>query len=203
MDKRKEEILSRKLPQIKTYQIIYADPPWEYKSSDCLAKNSCLSGKYKKPYEYIHLKDLKNLPIQNIADKNCLLFMWSTSPKLNEAIDLGKVWGFKYSTVVFVWDKQRTLPGSYTNTQVELCLIFKKGKIPTPRGSRKERQFLSENRREHSRKPDTIRDRIVKMFPTQNKIELFARQKTKGWTCMGSEISGKDIKQELEELNEN
>ena len=49
-------------------------------------------------------------------------------------------------------------------------------------------QFLSEKRREHSRKPDTIRDRIVKMFPTQNKIELFARQKTEGWSACGDEV---------------
>jgi N6-adenosine-specific RNA methylase IME4 len=72
-------------------------------------------------------------------------------------------------------------------SQVELCLIFKKGRIPKPRGSRNIRQFLSETRREHSRKPEEVRQRINEMFPTQSKLEMFARTTTEGWDVWGNE----------------
>jgi N6-adenosine-specific RNA methylase IME4 len=101
-----------------------------------------------------------------------------------------KAWGFDYKTIAFVWDKQKTNPGYYTLSQVEICLVGKKGKFPTPRGSRKERQFLSEMRGVHSKKPDEIRQRITKMFPTQKKLELFARQTSDGWDVWGNEVDG-------------
>lgn len=113
--------------------------------------------------------------------------MWTSSPHLPEAIDLGTHWGFKYVTVAFCWDKKIINPGYYTLSQVELCLVFKKGKIPTPRGARNVRQFLSERRREHSRKPDEIKDRIERMHPEQTKLEMFARDTSPGWDSWGNE----------------
>ena len=172
---------------MKKYQIIYADPPWEC-SNQNVAKISYIKNNGSFHYNSMKLKDICSLPIQNIVDNNALLFLWVRSPALDWGLEVGKEWGFKFSTVAFVWDKQRILPSFYTPSQVELCLVFKKGKIPTPRGSTKEHQFLSEKRRRHSQKPDTIRDRITKMFPTQTKIELFARQKTEGWDVWGNEV---------------
>ena len=80
-----------------------------------------------------------------------------------------------YITVGFMWDKQLPLQGNYTMATCEMCLIFKKGKIPQPRGKRNIRQFLSVKRGKHSAKPLQVRHRITEMFPTQSKIELFAR----------------------------
>jgi len=182
---------------MKKYQIIYADPPWEYKASRSIAETSCLSGENYKHYNYMSIEDLCSLPIWKITDNNCLLFLWITGPKLNIAFNVGISWGFEYATIAFVWDKQRLNPGYYTMSQVELCLVFRKGNIPTPRGKRNIRQLLSEERRGHSKKPDTIRKKIVEMFPTQNKIELFARkpenvlfedESWKGWDVWGNEV---------------
>jgi len=78
--------------------------------------------------------------------------------------------------------------GSYTMSECEICLIGKKGKIPQPRGARNIRQFLSEKKTRHSAKPVEIRNRIEQMFPTQDKIELFARNKTDGWDVWGNEV---------------
>ena len=173
----------------KKYQIIYADPPWLYKcGKNHLAKKSMINGKNDIQYNSMSTDMMKALPIKNIADNNCLLFMWITSPFLKIGIDLLEDWGFEYSTVGFVWYKQKTNPGSYTLSECELCIIAKKGKIPKPRGSRNQRQFLSELRNKHSKKPDEIRDRITRMFPKQDKIELFARQKTDGWDVWGNEL---------------
>jgi N6-adenosine-specific RNA methylase IME4 len=99
-----------------------------------------------------------------------------------------KAWGFAYKTIAFVWDKQKVNPGYYTMSQCEICLVGKKGTIPAPRGTRNERQFLSEMRGRHSTKPDEIRKRIERMFPTQKKIELFARETVEGWDAWGNEV---------------
>lgn len=174
---------------MRKYQIIYADPPWK-RANTSLSKKNAIKKSGSRHYNSMTLKELCSLPVHKIAKEDCLLFMWAVSPALDWAIELGRAWGFEYITVAFVWDKQRVIPGNYTASQVELCLLFKKGKIPKPRGSTKEHQFLSEMRRAHSQKPDTIRDRISRMFPKQRKIELFARQKFVGWDYFGNEIEG-------------
>ncbi len=172
----------------KKYQIIYADPPWEGTTGNsAIALKSRIVNKKSFHYPAIKTVGISKLRTRDISDINCLLFLWVRSPMLEDGIKVGKSWGFKYITVGFVWDKQRVNPGSYTMSQCEICLLFKKGKIPQPRGIRNIKQFLSELRRKHSQKPDTIRNRIAEMFPAQNKIELFARQKTEGWDVWGNE----------------
>ena len=116
--------------------------------------------------------------------------MWATNPHLDQAIDLGKRWGFAWATVAFVWDKQRVNPGFYTMSQCELCLVFKHGRIPAPRGARNVRQLVSEKRAGHSRKPDEVRRRIEAMFPSARKIELFAREHIAKWAAWGLECNG-------------
>ena len=173
------------------YSVLYADPPWDY-----AGKTQHTSGDFKEGmsakdhYNTMTLEELKQLKIQEKTEQDALLFLWTSSPHLEQALELMKAWGFDYKTIAFVWDKQKTNPGYYTLSQVEICLVGKKGKFPTPRGSRKERQFLSEMRGVHSKKPDEIRHRISKMFPTQKKLELFARQTSDGWDVWGNEVDG-------------
>lgn len=171
------------------YEIIYCDPPWDYKGQTQHAGHGGGStGGAVSHYGTLTIEQLKRIDIRAIANKDCLLFLWSTSPHLDQAIDLMKAWGFQWATVGFVWDKQRVNPGFYTMSQVEMCLIGKMGKIPRPRGARNVRQFLSEMRGDHSAKPSEVRDRIDLMFPSQKKIELFARKKVVGWDAWGEEI---------------
>lgn len=175
----------------KKYDIIYADPPWEYKTKNFDLKTSSGGSTWNADNHYptMRLKDIMKLPVRDITADAALLFLWATSPKLDQAIDLMTAWGFEYKTIAFVWDKQNHVPGHYTLSQVEVCLVGKKGKIPTPRGARNVRQFLSEKRSEHSKKPDEIRKRIELMFPTQSKVELFARQAPEGWDIWGNELT--------------
>lgn len=169
----------------KKYDIIYCDPPWKYQlimSGGSAAKNH---------YPTMSCEELCAMPIADITSEDCLMFMWIGSPKLITALRVGFAWGFEYSTIGFVWDKQRTSPGSYTMSQCEVCLVWKKGEIPKPRGSRNELQFLSEMRSAHSVKPIEIKRRITRMFPEQSKIELFARRvadKNDGWDYWGDEV---------------
>lgn len=165
------------------YDILYVDPPWAYGNTQLIGgaiKNA------KDAYPTMSLAELKEFPLPPIAD-NALMFMWTTGPWLDGSIILGKHWGFRYSTVAFVWDKQHVNPGFYTLSQCEYVLLFKKGKIPVPRGTRNERQLLVEKRTIHSRKPGEIRTKIERMFPAANRVELFARNSTPGWHVEGNQ----------------
>ncbi len=109
------------------------------------------------------------------------------------AVELGQAWGFEYKTVAFVWDKMVHNPGRYTLSQTEFCLVFKRGRIPTPRGARNIRQLVQVPRGKHSEKPEHVIDGITKMFPKQRKIELFARKNYNGWDNWGLEIPDSKI----------
>jgi len=171
------------------YSIIYADPPWDYDGR--IQHNGVeTTGSAVCHYNTMTIEDLKRMKVKEKCNNDCLLFMWSSSPHLVQALQLMQAWGFEYKTIAFVWDKQKPNPGYYTMSSVEICLVGKRGIIPRPRGARNIRQFLSEKRTEHSKKPDEIRNRIVQMFPTQKKLELFARQRTEGWDVFGNEVEG-------------
>ena len=179
------------------YEIIYADPPWDYKGQlQHAGEGSQDTGGAVRHYPTVTLDDLKTLNVPSICSQDCLLFMWATNPHLDQAIDLGKAWGFAWATVAFVWDKVRVNPGFYTMSQCELCLVFKRGKIPSPRGARNIRQLVTAKRGMHSQKPDEVRLRIEKMFPALRKIELFAREQDGldfsdySWTEWGFDAHG-------------
>jgi len=173
----------------KKYQIIYADPPWEFIG---WSKNK--SGK-KSPAQHYEVQDLewiKRLPINELADDDCVLFLWTTYPLLEVSFEVIKAWGFKYATVGFTWVKKTKNGnwhyglGYWTRANPELCLIATKGH---PKRVRKDTPNLIVSKvREHSRKPDEVRHRIVKLCGDVPRIELFARQKVEGWDCWGNEV---------------
>ncbi len=188
----------------KKYQIIYADPPWDYGGKMQYDKSTIKGenvGFEKKiflssasfKYPTIKLKQLKELNVNRIAADDCILFMWTTGPQMANSIELGKAWGFEYKTIAFVWDKMVHNPGRYTLSQTEFVLAFKKGKFPQPRGARNIRQMVAVHRGKHSAKPVEIINSITKMFPTQDKIELFARNNYIGWDNWGLEIPDQKI----------
>jgi len=204
----KQNTLAELYPKLpaKKFDIIYADPPWDYNGKIQfdnsskgvekidLSKNIFISSASFK-YPTLKTDELMKLPVQEIAKDNCLLFMWTSNPHLAQAIELGKAWGFEYRTVAFVWDKMNHNPGKYTLSNCELCLVFKRGKIPTPRGARNIRQLVRSPRKEHSEKPIEVLQAIEKMFPSQERIELFARKKMENWDAWGLEM--------IEKSNEN
>ncbi|MBU1164772.1 transcriptional regulator [Patescibacteria group bacterium] len=193
-----------KLPN-KKFDIIYADPPWDYNgklqfdksSTDAerinLSRKIFISSAGFK-YPTLKLEELMKLPVNKILKNDGLLFMWTTNPHLAQAIRLGEAWGFEYKTVAFVWDKMNHNPGQYTLSNCELCLVFKHGRIPKPRGARNIKQLIKAPRKEHSEKPEEVREAIEKMFPSQKRIELFARKKVRGWSVWGLDVFEKNNK---------
>ena len=169
------------------YDIIYADPPWNYKGQRQITTGGIDTGGADSHYPTLTLKQLKMLDVPSISAENALLFLWTTGAHLDQAIELGRAWGFAYKTVAFVWDKQRTNPGHYTLSQCEFVLVFKRGSRPEDRDLT-QRQFVSALRGGHSEKPLEVNDRIMAMYPSAKRIDLFARKECEGWDTWGYEV---------------
>ena len=176
---------------MKRYSIILADPPWKYNSR--ANHKTRFRGGACGHYDLMSMEDIKALPIPEISAENCVLFLWCTFPYLDEQIKLFKHWGFKYRTLGFSWIKLNPKNGKpffgvgyYAKSNAEVCLMGIKGKMKPI--SNKVSSCVISPRREHSRKPDEVRERIVQLFGDLPRIELFARQKINGWDAWGNEV---------------
>lgn len=171
------------------YKIVYADPPWNFN----FQKRKGLSDEAKnKLYPTMMGQDIVNLPVKSIVAANATLFLWIMNSELPLALEVTKAWGFTYKTVAFNWVKT-TVNGKYcfgggnwTRSNPELCLFATRGKCK--RQSASVRELVVDERRQHSRKPDRIRNDIVELVGDLPRIELFARQKTQGWDAWGNEV---------------
>lgn len=180
----------------KKYNIIYADPAWRYsdKRTGKGKNNPHGAGGCEKHYQTMTTEEICNLPVKNIAEDNCMLFIWTTAPMIFEAEKVIKAWGFDYKTFGFVWVKTTNDGkkirgdgiGNYTIQNAEYCLIGLKGKYWRNKTGIK--QILCSPKRKHSQKPDETRQRIEQLCGDLPKIELFARQHADGWDCWGNEV---------------
>lgn len=169
----------------KKYQIIYADPAWTF-----------YAGGYKNQsqhYDTMSIEEICNLPISELADDNCVLFLWVTFPILDRAFEVINAWGFEYSTVGFNWVKSNKGGkgfffglGNWTRANSELCLIATKGIIKRKDASIS--QIIYQPIGKHSEKPPIVREKIIQLVGNLPRIELFARQKTEGWDVWGNEV---------------
>lgn len=180
---------------MKKYKIIYADPPWKYvqdkKSKDFRAVTS-------EHYETMTTEELCKLPVDKICKDSAILFMWATFPTIQEAFKVMKSWGFEYKTCGFLWIKKTKKSnvnawgmGFYTRSNAEICLIGikKKSKAKDLIKSHAVHQIVESVRLRHSEKPPEVRDKIIELCGNEPRIELFAREKKKGWDVWGNEIN--------------
>ena len=178
------------------YQIIYADPPWKYDFCRKIKTRPNNMHIVETHYPTMTAEEIKNISLGNIIDKNCVLFLWATSPKLKEAIEIIEPWGFNYVTSM-IWDKDWRGMGYWTRSQHEILLIARRGKVKPPRLSIS--SIIKSKKGRHSKKPTIFYEIIEEMFPDSNKIELFAREKREGWDVWGNEVES-DIELKGQEL---
>lgn len=175
----------------KKYNVIYADPPWSYRDKGC-------RGNAADQYPTMSIKDICSMPVQELSAENCVLFLWATYPMIKEALEVIDAWGFKYKTIGFQWVKLNRSGNGYflglghwTRGNTEPCLIATKGK--PRRLSNGVSQLIFAPLRDHSRKPDIIRDKIQELMGYEcSYIELFARKTTSGWDAWGNEVNKYD-----------
>lgn len=184
---RKPKVAAPPLPQRKVKAILI-DPPWKYADSNANGKRGAV---FKYPCMNLH--ELMRMPIHKIADDDCALFMWVTSPMLPDAFQLIRAWEFKYKTVAFVWiklNKKANTPffglGHWTRSNAEFVLLATKGQ--PQKQSSSVRQLVFSKIQAHSEKPNKVRRRIVKLLGDVPRIEIFARHKVFGWDSWGNEV---------------
>ena len=189
------------------FDIVYADPPWKYNSR--ANHKTRFRGGACGHYDLMTMKDIKDIPVNDIISDNAVLFLWCTFPYLKDQLEVFNSWGFEYKTVGFTWIKtnpKNTKPffgvGYYTKSNAEVCMLGTRGKVLKPAVNTISSVVISP-RMEHSSKPVIIRELINTLYPDYNKVELFARPPlVDGWTMLGNEIDGKDIKDAIRELKD-
>jgi N6-adenosine-specific RNA methylase IME4/ParB-like chromosome segregation protein Spo0J len=162
------------------YRVIYADPPWSYGD-----KSPAYHGTVENHYPTMSLAEICDLPVKEIAEDNAVLFMWTTSPLLEDSFEVINAWGFKYKSS-FVWDKVKHNMGHYNSVRHEFLLIATKGSC-LPEYSKLFDSVVSEERTEHSKKPQIFRNIIETLYPSASKVELFARSQAFGWDTWGNQ----------------
>ena len=169
----------------KTYRVIYADPPWLYDKGKELSDSY---GDVSKHYPPMELEDICNLPVSELCEDSCVLFLWATAPKLPEALEVMKAWGFDYKTNI-IWDKVGHNFGYYFSVRHEILLIGGKGSS-TPDSRKLHDSVISiEKSRKHSEKPQYFKELINELYTQGNKIELFCREASLDFDAWGNEIT--------------
>ena len=190
------------------FEIVYADPAWFYQDRREGGNGTRFGGGCVNHYPVMSVEEICALPVYQIAAEDAWLFLWATWPTLPDALRVISAWGFKFSTLAFNWIKTNRKNGEpffgighATKSNSEPCLLARRG---SPRvasnyvsqiaecGEAFETEDIRSPRREHSRKPDEVRDRIVQLCGDRPRIELFARQAVEGWSAWGNEVPAEE-----------
>jgi len=184
--KARRELIKRQrqeTPPLPTdkYRIIYADPPWKYGNT-----MPSYFPEQADHYALMTVKQICELPVRDLAADDAVLFLWATSPILEEAFEVVDAWGFEYKTS-FVWDKVRHVMGHYNSVRHEFLLVCTRGSCLPDANKLFDSVVTEERTKKHSEKPETFRKIIDTLYTYGKRIELFARIATEGWEAWGYE----------------
>jgi N6-adenosine-specific RNA methylase IME4 len=173
------------------FDVILADPPWHFNQR--FGPGTRFGVGAGGHYPTMSDDEICALPIGSVAAPRATLFLWTTWTHLAVAMRAIAAWGFEYLTVGFVWVKTnpngdiRHGVGYYTKSNTEPCLLARRGRAMKPAVDDVSSVVVSPLR-EHSRKPEAVRTRIQRMYPTARKVELFCRESADGWATFGNEV---------------
>jgi len=164
------------------YRIIYADPPWKYGNDmpDYFTEQA-------DHYPLMTVNEVAALPIVDIAEDNAVLFLWVTSPILEESFQVIRAWGFEYKAS-FVWDKIKHNMGHYNSVRHEFLFVCTRGSCQPDVQKLFDSVQIIERSNTHSEKPEQFRQIIDTLYPYGERIELFARKQADGWKRHGNEL---------------
>jgi N6-adenosine-specific RNA methylase IME4 len=166
------------IQSVGPFPVLYADPPWRYEDAEPTRA-------IENNYPTMSLDEIKRLDVPACDD--AVLFLWATSPKLEEALEVLKAWGFRYRSCM-VWVKDKIGMGYYARQRHELLLIGKRGNLPVPDPEDRPDSVVESPRAGHSEKPEAFYELIERMYPTRERVELFARHPRDGWAAWGNQV---------------
>lgn len=176
----------------KKYQTIYADPPWQFQN-----RTGKVAPEHKRltRYSTMTLDDIKAIPVNEVADEKCHLYLWVPNALLPEGLEVMKAWGFEYKTNL-IWEKVRKdgMPdgrgvGFYFRNVTEILLFGIKGaNNRTLQPGRSQVNLLRTMKREHSRKPDEFID-LIEACSSAPRLEMFARGNRNAWDMWGNQAT--------------
>lgn len=183
------------------YGLLYADPAWQYEEGTAHPDRQIENQYPTMDIDAIRtFADGEGRTVEDLAAKNCVLYLWTPAPKMEEALSVGAAWGFEYRTNA-VWVKDLTGPGYWFRSRHELLLVFVKGDAIVPSEDLRRDSVFQYPRKEHSAKPPEVYEMLEAQFPSTPKIELFARSTRDGWESFGNQLpetaAGADMPAEL------
>jgi site-specific DNA-methyltransferase (adenine-specific) len=180
------------------YSILLADPPWDFVVWNRDTGNGRSPSAH---YQTMNLDDICALPISNLTERDCALFLWCVWPRLFDAERVIRSWGFTYKTLAWIWVKKTKLNngyhtgmGYYTRANSEPCLLAVKGRMPV--AAHDVLSLIVSPVRGHSQKPDEQYAKIARLYPDGNRLELFARARHPGWDVFGNEVENSIVLEE-------
>lgn len=183
----------------RRFRVCLADPPWHFSSnSDARPGRNA-----RRHYRTMRLKEIAALPVADLMADDAALFLWVPGPLLviGAHLPILAAWRFKPSAMGFVFIKLKSgasslrfiVPddlaignGHTTRKNAEFCVLARRGR--SIRRSAAVHEVVFGPRREHSRKPDEIHERIERYAPGPY-FELFARQSRRRWTTWGDQAT--------------
>jgi len=170
----------------KKYKVIYADPPWQQGMMGKWKRARDGRKRFELPYQTMSIDEIKSLPVNDISEEGCHLWIWTTNQFLKEGFDVIESWGFKYLAPIH-WIKPSGMGNWFIHRTQTLLFAYKK-KCVFPKERHKPNLIFANVQNKHSRKPQEMRDLIEKVSGGP-RIELFARQKVEGWDAWGDEVA--------------
>lgn len=158
--------------------LVLADPPWCYEHCEAPDRE------VENHYNTATLDEIFKHSPKTLSD--CILLLWATAPKLDEALQVMKAWGFTYRSCT-VWDKATIGMGYWFRIQHELLLVGIKGKPGCTPESERISSIIQSPRGKHSQKPECVYEWIERAFPLIPKLEMYCRSPRKGWSVWGNE----------------
>lgn len=187
-------MIVRDLSKADPYSVVIADPPWSYFGDP---NKDQAAGKH---YDLMSTEDIvSTIPMRSLLSKSGVLYLWATSPKLDQAFLCGSGWGLRYIGVAFMWHKTtkagKVITGqgvrptiTKSNTEYVLAFSYTKRGRPLPILDEGMSQHVYSPRGRHSEKPREVQDRIALLHGPQRRIELFSREEYAGWDAWGNEV---------------
>lgn len=174
----------------KRFHTVLADPPWRFTN-----RTGKMAPEHKRLSRYATMstEEICELPVSELVAKPAHLYLWVPNALLPDGLRVMSAWGFEYKSNI-VWHKVRKDGGSdgrgvgfYFRNVTELLLFGVCGKnARTLDPGRRQVNYISSRKQEHSRKPDEQYE-VIESCSRGPYLELFARGTRQGWTYWGNQ----------------